>query len=68
MKKIPGESISESHASSLFLRGVKDPYFEMTVESQNNTDDNIVMQSFIDIRKQEWYVTKKGFTENKLQK
>ena len=28
----PGEAISESHALYLFMRGVKDPYFEMTVE------------------------------------
>ena len=34
LKKNPGEAISESHALSLFHRGVKDPGFEMTVEIQ----------------------------------
>ena len=66
MKKIPGESISESHAISLFLRGIKDPDFVMTVEIQKNKDDNNLIQSMISIHKQEMEFTKKGYTEIKL--
>ena len=35
----------ESHALSLFLRGIKDTDFEMTVEIQKNKDDDNLMQS-----------------------
>ena len=45
LKKIPGEAISESHGLSLFLRGVKDLDFEMTVEIQRNKYDNTLMMS-----------------------
>ena len=53
IEKVPGEAISESHDLSLFLRGIKDPDFETTVEIQNNKDDNNLMKYMIDIRKQE---------------
>ena len=50
---------------SLFLRGIKDPDFEITVEIQNNKNDNTVMQSVIAIQKQEREVINKGSTESK---
>ena len=55
----------ESHALSLFLRGVKDPDFERTVEIQDNKGDNTPMKSVIAIRKQYRGVMKKGSTERK---
>ena len=35
----------ESHALSLFLRGIKDADFEMTTEIQKNKDDDNLMHS-----------------------
>ena len=35
----------ESHALSLFLRGVKNTYFKMTAEIQKNKDDDNLTQS-----------------------
>ena len=52
----------ESRALSLFLRGIKDTDFEMTVEIQNNKDYNNLMQSVIAIRKQEREAMKSGYT------
>ena len=68
MNKIPGETISESHALFLFLRMILDMCFEETVEIHNNNKDNILIQYMIDIWKQERGVTKKGSTENFVQK
>ena len=45
LNKITGEAILESHALSLFLRGVKDTDFEMTAEIQKNKDDDNLPQS-----------------------
>ena len=43
LDKIPEGAISEIYALYLFLMGINDPYFEMTVETQNNKDDNTLM-------------------------
>ena len=66
IEKITGEAILESHALSLFLRVINDLDFDMTVEIQNNKDDNTLMQSVIDIHKQEREFTKKGYTDRKF--
>ena len=66
MNKILGEAISESRALSLFLSGIKDPDFEMTVETRKNKDDNTLMQSMIYISKQYREVTKEGYTDSKF--
>ena len=56
----------ESHALSLFLRGIKDPDFEMTAEIQYYKDDNTLMQSVINIWKQDRGGIKKGYTDRKF--
>ena len=65
MNNIPGEDISEIHALSLFLRGIKDPGFDMTVEIQRNKYDNKIMHFVIEIWKQEREVMNKLSTERK---
>ena len=45
LNKITGETILESHALSLFLRGIKDTDFEMTAEIKRNKDDDKLTQS-----------------------
>ena len=49
----------------LFLRGIKDPDFEMTVKIQKNEYDNSLMQSISAISKQEREFTNKGYTDRK---
>ena len=68
MKKIPGETTLESHALYLFLRGVKDLYFDMTVEIKKNRDDNTHMQYVNDIHKKEREVKNKISTDRKCRK
>ena len=66
MNKITREAISESRALYLFLMGIKDPDFDMKLEIQKNKDDNFLIQSVINIRKQEREATNKGYTAIKF--
>ena len=58
--------MSESQALSLFLRGIKDPDFDMKVEIKKNKDDNTLMQYMIAFQKKERVVMYKGSTERKF--
>ena len=46
--------------------GIKDPDFDMKLEIQKNKDDNFLIQSVINIRKQEREATNKGYTAIKF--
>ena len=52
LKKIPGEFISDSHVLLLFLSGITYPYFQMTIQIQQNNGISI-MDAVIATRKQE---------------
>ena len=56
----------ENHTLSLFLRGVKDLDFDMTVEIQNNKYYNNLIQTVVAIWEKEKGVMKKGSTAIKL--
>ena len=52
----------------IFFRGVKDPYFDITLEIQKNRDDNTHMQYVNDIHKKEREVKNKISTDRKFRK
>ena len=56
----------ESHALSLFLIGIKDLYFDMTVEIHNNKDKNTMVQSVKAVLKQEKEFMKERSTDGKF--
>ena len=53
LNEIPGEALSNSHALSMFLKGIKDSDYETFVEIQRNKSEEWLMDAIIALRKKE---------------
>eukprot|EP00957_Ditylum_brightwellii_P171027 13019392-Ditylum_brightwellii.AAC.1 len=51
LNEIPGEALSNSHALSMFLKGIKGTYYETFVKIQRNKSEEGLMDAIIALRK-----------------
>ena len=65
LNEIPGEALSESHALSMFLRGISDPDYLTFVHIQRNRNESL-MQVIIALRKEERELIKKRSEKKRL--
>lgn len=59
LNEIPGEALSESHALSMFLKGIKDTDYETFVEIQRNKSEEGLVDAIVALRKKERSIVEK---------
>eukprot|EP00957_Ditylum_brightwellii_P081814 6224485-Ditylum_brightwellii.AAC.1 len=53
LNKIPGEPLSDSHALSMFLKGIKDTDYKTFIKMQRNKSEEGLMDAIVVLRKEE---------------
>eukprot|EP00957_Ditylum_brightwellii_P141339 10769294-Ditylum_brightwellii.AAC.2 len=59
LNEIPCEALSKSHTLSMFLKGIKDTYYETFVEIQRNKSEEGLMDAIVALRKKEKSIVQK---------